>query len=69
MKKDTEAAQLPILIEEEGKDKANILDVIVLLQYTGKIGPFADLSEAEMIEKGFDFDNDNKININDHCYP
>lgn len=60
-----EFEKLPILIEKEGKNKADITDVIEFLQYSGKIGQLANVPQTEMIEKGFDFNGDNVIDIVD----
>ncbi|NLI62729.1 MAG: InlB B-repeat-containing protein [Methanosarcinaceae archaeon] len=55
----------PVLVEEDGKTKHDITDVISFLQYVSGIGNFAGVSEEKMIEKGFDFNCDSKIDIID----
>ena len=44
---------------------SSIKDVIMLLQYTAKIGPLKDVPESNMIKMGFDLNGDGVINIVD----
>jgi len=57
-----EFTALPTLTDD---DSANIVDVIILLQYVSGVGPLADLTTAEMVMKGVDFNNNGEIDISD----